>query len=309
MPTELMEIRMYSKKFLTAVFALAVLGLVSTSSQEGRAQQPPQPQKQTPPAGSAPKSFTIPPKQTFTLKNGMKVTFIPYGTVPKVTVSAVVRAGNINETPAQTWLADLTGAMLKEGTTTRTAEQIAQEAARMGGSINVGVGMDQTTVGGDVLSEFGPELVKLMADVIQRPLLPAADLQRLKNNQLRQLSIARTQPGQIATERFRKTLYPEHPYGRIFPTEEMVKGYTVEDVQKFYRANFGAARTHLYVAGRFDSAVMKKAVTEAFENWAGGSAPAMNVPVPVAARSIHLIDRPGAAQSTLYLGLPVVDPS
>ena len=35
----------------------------------------------------------------------------------------------------------------------------------------------------------------------------------------------------------------------------------------------------------------------------------MNVPKPVAARAVHLIDRPGAAQSTLYIGLPVIDPS
>lgn len=291
------------KKHLMIVFVLVVgltLGPATLLAQEQ--------QKQKPPEGSAPKAFTLPPKQTFTLKNGMRVTLVPYGTIPKVTVSAVVRAGNLNEGAEQIWLANITGNMLKEGTSTRSGEQLAQEAARMGGQLNVGVGADQTTLNGDVLSEFGPELVTLIADVLQRPLLPSSELARMKNDRLRQLTISRTQPGPIANERFRQLLYPNHPYGRVFPSEEMVNRYTIEDVQKFYKDNFGAARTNLYVAGRFDAAAMKKAITQAFDGWTSGGAVAENIPKPVSARTINLIDRPGAAQSTIYLGLPVVYP-
>jgi predicted Zn-dependent peptidase len=300
-----MEIDMSVKKIKIAVclILLGVFGLQPASV--ALAQQ----QKETPPAGATPKPFTLPRKETFTLKNGMRVTLVPYGSVPKVTVRAVVRTGSLNETATQTWLATLTGSMLKEGTTSRSAEQIAQEAAQMGGQITVGVGADQTNVAGDVLSEFGPQLVALIADVMQRPLLPASELQRLKNDRLRQLTIARTQPGQIATEQFRKVLYPNHPYGRMFPTEQMIAGYTIGDIQKFYKDNFGAARTNLYVAGRFDSAAMKKAITQAFESWTRGSDPVVDIPKPTAARTLHLIDRPGATQSTILIGLPVVDPS
>lgn len=265
--------------------------------------------QQRPPAGGTPKPFTLPRRETFTLKNGIKVTLVPYGSVPKVAVSTVVRTGNINESAEQTWLADMTGDLLKEGTTTRTGAQVAEEAARMGGQVNVGVGLDQTTVSGDVLSEFGPSLAALLADVLQRPAMPASELARLKANRLRQVSISRSQPRPVANERFLKLLYPNHPYGRLFPTDEMLKGYTVEDVKKFYQDNFGAARTTVYVAGQFDAAAMRKAITQAFEGWARGSDPVINIPKPQAARALHLIDRPGAAQSTIYLGLPVADPS
>lgn len=291
------------KKHLMIVFVL-VAGLLSEPATLLAQEQ----QKQKPPEGGTPKAFTLPQKQTFTLKNGMRVTLVPYGTIPKVTVSAVVRAGNLNESAEQIWLANITGSMLKEGTTTRSAEQVAQEAARMGGQLGVGIGADQTTISGDVLSEFGPDLAMLIADVLQHPLLPASELARMKNDRLRQLTISRTQPGPIANELFRKLLYPNHPYGRVFPTEEMINRYTIEDVQKFYKDNFGAARTNLYVAGRFDAVAMKKAITQAFDGWTSGGAPAENIPKPVAARTINLIDRPGAAQSTIYLGLPVVYP-
>lgn len=297
---------MNSKKFFAIVQAVALGATLLSGALPASAQQP---QKQQPPVGSAPKPFTLPRKETFTLKNGTQVTLVPYGSIPKVTVSAVVLAGNINETAEQVWLVDLTGELLKEGTTTRSAEAIAEEAARMGGSLGISVTPDQTSISADVLSESGPQLVSLIADVLQRPLLPAAEVERIKTNFIRNLSIAKSQPGSLAQERFSKLLYADHPYGRIFPTEEMIKNFQIADVQKFYKDNFGAARTHIYVAGQFDSAAMRRQITQAFGSWARGSSFVENIPKPVSARKIYLIDRPGAPQSTLYLGLPVVDPS
>ena len=99
---------------------------------------------------------------------------------------------------------------------------------------------------------------------MQHPNLPASELARLKNDYVRRITVAKSQAGQLAFERFRSVLYPNHSYGRIYPTEQMITNYKIEDVQKFYKDNIGAARTHIYVAGRFDSAAMKKAITEAF---------------------------------------------
>jgi len=73
-------------------------------------------QKELPPEGSAPRDFTIPVKQTFTLPNGIAVTMVPYGSLPKVSVNVVVRAGNLNELANEVWLADIMGDLLKEGT-------------------------------------------------------------------------------------------------------------------------------------------------------------------------------------------------
>ena len=266
-------------------------------------------EKETPPAGGTPKPFKVPARQTFELPNGVKVTMVPYGATPKVSVTAVVRAGNVNEAGDEVWLADITADLLKEGTKSRTAEQLAQQLAGMGGRLNVNVGADFTSISADVLSEFGRDAAAVIADVLQNPLLPESELARIKKDRLRQLSIQRTQPQSLALERFRKVVYGDHPYGRVFPTEQMVEGYTIAQVRKFYADNFGAQRTRIYVAGQFDAAAMKKAITASFSAWATGPAPSANPPKTKAARAFEKVDRPGAAQSTLYIGLPVVDPS
>ena len=266
-------------------------------------------QKQTPPAGGPPKPFTVPAHETYALANGMKVTLVPYGNLPKVTLSLVVRTGNLNEPADMPGLADIAGTLMKEGTTTRSSKQIAEESARMGGAVSVTVGVDETDLDTDVLSEFGPKAAALLADVAQHPLFPESELPRLKNDALRQLSISKSVPQSMALERFRKILYGDHPYGTVFSTPESINKTTVGDIKKYYDGNFGAARAHFYVAGRFDAAEMKKAIAAGFNGWAKGAAPAINQPKAKPQHVLDVTDRPGAAQSTLLVGLPVPDPT
>lgn len=266
-------------------------------------------QKQAPPEAGKPKGFSVPAPHKFTLDNGMAVTLVEYGTLPKVTVRLAVRTGNIDEKAGEVWLSDVMGDLLSQGTETRTAAQIAEAAARMGGELNVNIGEDRTDLSGDVLSEFGPEMAALIADVAMHPKFPESELARLKGDRQRQLSIAKSQPQQMASEKFRALLYSDHPYGRLFPSEEMLKGFTIEQVRAFYATNFGAARAHLYAAGRFDAKAMETAIRTAFSGWKRGSAPSVNLPKPKTEHRLETVDRPGAVQSTIYLGMPVADPS
>jgi len=262
-------------------------------------------QKQAPPQGSAPKPFNVPPHESYALPNGMKVTLVPYGNLPKVTVSLVVNSGNLNEPAELPGLADLMGNLMKEGTKTRSSKQVAEESANMGGSVDVTVGADETSIATDVLSEFGPKALALVADVARNPLFPETELPRLKNDLLRQVTIQKSVPQSIALMRFRKLLYGDHPYGTVFATEESIQKSTLADIKKYYEMNFGAQRSHLYVAGRFDAAAVRKAIAASFGTWAKGPAAAPDIPQVKPNHTLDLTDRPGAAQSTLYVGLPV----
>jgi predicted Zn-dependent peptidase len=252
----------------------------------------------------------VPTPHRFTLTNGLGVTFVDYGTIPKARVALVVEVGNAYETARQVWLADVTGDLLVEGTSSRSALEISTAAARMGGSLEVAVGAETTQIGGAVLSEFAPEMVRLVADVVRHPALPESELSRIKNDRQRQLSIARSQSQQLATEQFRAALYGEdHPFGRVFPTPEMIDGFSLQDVKAFYEAGFGPRRARLYVVGRFDFDPVRAAVQEAFGGWSGAAPARIPAPSPRATRTLAIVNRSDAVQTTLMLGLPVPDPS
>jgi zinc protease len=262
-------------------------------------------QKQAPPEGGPPKAFTVPANETYTLPNGMKVTLVPYGIIPKTAISLTVDAGDINEGTGRTGVAGLTTDLMKEGTEKLTAQQVAEAAAGMGSTLEIHAGKDQTRLGIDVLQEFAPDAVKLLADVAQHPRLPQSEIDRLKNDALRQIALQNSQPQTIALVRFRKILYGDHPYAIVVPTEADIKKLTIQDVKDFYTGNFGAQRAHLYVAGKFDPAAVKKAIAESFASWSKGPARMENVPLLKPQRLLDLTDRPGAPQSTLIVGLPV----
>ncbi len=266
-------------------------------------------QKQTPPPGGKPHDFKLPAKQEKSLKNGLGVTTVQFGSIPKVTVNLTIKTGNVHEGPEQIWLADLMADLLEEGSVTRDAKQLSKEAASMGGDLSISVGLNTMTITGNVLSEFAPDLVRLIADVIQNPGFPVSELDRLKADMKRNLSVQLSSPQPIASQEFRKLIYPEHPYGRIYPTEEMIDAYTLEDIKAFFNSNVGAKRSTIYIVGKFSEAAVAKAVDESFAAWKEGSDVSFPAAQAVTNKQVSILDRPNAPQSTIMIGLPVIAPS
>jgi predicted Zn-dependent peptidase len=300
-----MSVRLSASGFRLPVLAVfTVLATFPLMAQQSGGQFPSEP-----PKPGTPKDFQVPRPKRFTLDNGLEVALVTWGNMPKVRMSLTIRSGNAFENASEIWLSDLTGELLREGTATKNATQISRDAARMGGSLDVGVGVDTTTIGGEVLSEFGDDYASLLAEVVQHPAFPAAELPRLKANLSRNLAVALSQPQQIALQKFRSVLYGDHPYGRVFPTNEMIQGYTLDQVKTFYAATYGASRSTLYVVGQFDTTAVESSIRKAFAGWTKGTPPKIEQPRPTSSRVIHLVDRPDAPQSTIVLGNPTIDPS
>lgn len=265
-------------------------------------------QKQPPPPGGTAKDFKLSAKKEKSYPNGLKSTTVQYGAIPKATISLIIKTGNVHERVNEVWLADLTGRLLKEGTAAMNFAALSKKAAQMGGELNVSVGMTQTTITGSVLSEFVPAFIRLVADLVQNPAFPPSELERLKGDLKRQLTVQKAVPQAQAQEQFFQALYKDHPYGRMFPTEEMINSYSLEMVKDFYNKNFGARRSVVYVVGKFTEAAVDAAIAAAFSKWKAG--PPVQYP-PVTASPVSdtlMVERKGAPQTTVMVGMPVPTP-
>ncbi len=285
------------KQYFPYIIALAFF--VNTVAQE----------KEMPPQGGEPKNFTLPKKEVVTLDNGLTLVMVPYGSIPKATIQMSIKTGNIDENEDQVWLSDLLADLLEEGSATKSGKEIADDMAGMGGNLNIGVGLHTSSISSAVLYEFAPAAIAVMADVLKNPKFPESELQRLKDNMKRDLSVRLSRPQAQASRDFYATIYPDHPYGRVYPTDAMIDSYTVADIKKFYDKHFGALRTTVYVAGNFDAAAVEAAVKTNLGDWKEGTSANYNVAEPVTSSEVKIIDRPDAPQSTIYYGLPTVGPS
>ena len=305
------------------IIGLLSAALVTTATVDAQAQKPkakskaparpaaaaPAAPKESPPEGSAPRDFALPAKEEFTLDNGLKARLVPYGQVPKVTMMVAIQAGNVHEAANEVAVADLLAKLLQEGTASRSATQLAGQVARMGGTLSISAGLDQTTLWASCLSEYAPQLAALMADVVLRPALPASELPRLKTDLKRQMNLARSYPGTQARQKYSAAIYGSHPYGRPLPTDAQLDALTLEQVQRFYKNQFGGQRTSVYVAGRFDAPALRQAISSAWQEFPQGPAPRIEIAKPLTKGDVLTLDRPNAPQSTIVVGLPAVDPS
>ena len=250
----------------------------------------------------------LPPVERRTLGNGLTVALVPSGSIPKAYARLVLPFGTGTEGPEETWLTRLLGDYIKEGAGDLDTAGLADAVARMGGRLNVSVEEDTTTLGAAVLSEHAPALVHVLATVASAPRFPEPELARLQADLGRRLDYARSQPGTLAAAAFRAAIYGDHSYGRLLATAEQIGGFTTAAVRASYERYAQPSASRLYVAGMFERDAVLDAADSAFEAWSGGASEPLPAPNPRSERAIHLVNRAGAEQSTLSIGLPVPHP-
>jgi predicted Zn-dependent peptidase len=239
----------------------------------------------------------------------LQVNLLQFGTVPKVTIEVSEAAGKVNEDPKQIDLSAITAELMGEGTEKLGGDEIARKAGDMGGSLAISGEIYRSTFSVDVLSSHAADAISLLADVLQHPAFPVRDFDRLRADHLRARETSLAEPGFLARQEFAKVMYGDQPYGRLLPTQEMLKSYTLDDARAFYKKNYGARRATIYVVGKFDEAAVRAAIEKEFGGWAAGQA--AQYPVQTAATGTHFVfvDQPQAAQSNVIYGLPVADVS
>jgi len=256
-----------------------------------------------PSAGPAP-ALRLPLHSERTLGNGFATTLLPYGSVPKTTLILTIDTGNIADGD-HPGLADLTADLMKEGAGARNSAALARRVSDLGGALAVSSGAQTFTISLDVLAEHAADAIDLIADVVRRPILPGDELARLKADMKRSLAVARSRQQTLASEALAHRLWPGALYGRPAPTDAQIDAVSLADVRAFVAREFGAQRTRLYVAGRFDETVVAAAVQRNFSDWDRGPVARWEDAAPRVAPIVQLIDRPGAQQSTILMGLPV----
>jgi zinc protease len=232
------------------------------------------------------------------LPNGLRVVLIEDHSLPLVAVRAVVGVDSLDDPVGKEGLFVLTAGMLREGTTSMTADQLAAAAAAIG---NVVFPLRFTTI----TQNFDRSL-ELMADMLMRPSFPQAALDRVKAtlvaNQQRQLQLPATVPNRIFLARL---FGSDHPIARTAITSAATMApITREDLQHFHSAYFRPNNTTIVVVGDVREAPALAAVRKVFGMWERGavpSPPATPAPPP-RSTTIYLLDRPAAQQSYVFVG-------
>ncbi len=259
----------------------------------------------TPPAAKPSAGLAFPAIERATLSNGIPVYFARRATIPTVQVSLSFDAGYAADAKAQVGAQGLMLAVLEQGTTSRTAQQIAEEQEALGARVSAGASLDRTSIG---LSALTPNLaasLDLLADVALHPAFAPTEVARLRDQRLAQIDAANKGPNEPARRAISAALYgPDHPYGHSssgLGTAEVVQKLTAADLRTTYDTWLRPDTLKIFAAGDTDLATLKPLLEARFGGWRAPAGPKsvkdFSVPTPASRPRIILINRPDAPQS------------
>jgi zinc protease len=263
--------------------------------------------KSLPGVGTSPDA-PLPAVDRATLSNGLKVVLARRQAVPIVRLTLLVDAGFAADSAARPGVSSMTMAMLEEGTTTRSAPQIADELSSLGAQFWAGSSLDSSTATLSALKDKLDPSLGLFADLVLHPAFPESDLARVKQNTLARIQQEKVDPFGLALRVMPALLYGSgHAYGQPLTgsgTEASVQAMTRADMATFHSTWFKPDHTTLVAVGDVTMAELTPKLERAFAAWKPGEVPTKNI-APVAgpaSAQLYLLDRPGAEQSVILVG-------
>jgi zinc protease len=253
----------------------------------------------------------LPKAAEFKLANGLTVLVIEDRRLPLVTARLLLEgAGALGDPPDLPGLANMTAAMLKEGTKTRSSKQIAEEIERLGATINASApwGSEEANLTASGLSDNISEWLPLTADILLNPTFPESELNNLKQRMKVQLRQQRSSPFFLLQERFDRAVYGKHPAAITAPTPQSIDKITQEMLAKWHSEKYVPQNALLGIAGDVRPDDVRQMLSKLPE-WKGGTDKAvLPVPtMPVSGRKIFVVDRSGSVQTDVALGNIAVD--
>jgi zinc protease len=245
--------------------------------------------------------------QRFLLPNGLVLLVQPNHSNPTVSLSGLVRAGVVSEPADKNGLAVLHASLLDRGTRQHTAEQLSAELEFHAVHMNFNAGYEELNFGGEALTEDLELLLSSLAETLQEPTFPAAELEKVRKEVLTSCRMAQDSSQSQAWQGLFQMAYPAgHPMLHSLVTAEpSLKKIRRQDLMAYQQKWIRPDTTLISLAGDVDASRVKALVEKLFAGWkAEGPKPdnAYQPMSPVKKSEFRLVEIPGKHESITLLG-------
>jgi zinc protease len=254
----------------------------------------------------------LPKPQEADLSNGVHLIVLEDHRTPQVNFSMIIDgAGGYYDPPAMPGLSGFIASLMREGTTTKTSEQISEQLDRLaaGVSVNSAISTPFATVNGNGLTNNLDTVLALMADVLMNPSFPQVEIDRYKARTRANLMQQRTQPGFLASERLNKVVYGDHPLARVSATPASLDALTRDALVEFHKTHYVPDRAVLAVTGDITMEQAKAKAEAVFAAWkkSGAAIPTQTEAAALSGPSVSLVVRPNSVQTSLRVGTQAIE--
>jgi zinc protease len=251
----------------------------------------------------APLSFELPKVEKFQLTNGVKVFLREDHELPLVTMSAMFDAGNINDPPDKSGLAQLhSSAVRGAGAGDRSADEVEAALERMAADLSVSSETYATVLNLSLQTADLDQGVGLLTDMMRRPLFEPQRVELARRRMLESIRREADSSAVVAQKTLVSALYQGHALGAM-PTLESVEAIEREDLERFHRRFIRPDNLWLAVSGDIDRKTLESLLGRLFEGWNSVSQPSPQLqPLPLEHPSSISLVRKEIPQTTVLMG-------
>lgn len=255
---------------------------------------------------------TLPKPIESRLDNGLTVLILEDHRAPFISLQLHINgAGALFEPAAMAGLANATAQMLREGTRSRSSVEIANEIDRLGATLGAGssFGSPDIVLSASGLSDNFDAWLDVTIDVLLNANFPTDELEKLKQRERSHLRQRRSSANFLASERFNRAVYDDHPAAIVSPTRESIAALTKAALVKWHKERFTPQNSVLGIAGDVRANELIPKLEKKFAAWKRTKSDEDWPADPVAAkeRRVFLVDRPSSVQTTVALGNIAID--
>jgi len=240
------------------------------------------------------------------LENGITILARSNFNSPSVVLTGYLQNGGLFDSDELLGLAHFTSLALLRGTRRRNFQQVYDSLESIGASLGFGSGVHTTGFNAHSLSEDLPTLLDLLRELLQEPVFPPEQIERLRAQILTGLAIRAQDTGDMASLTFDKLIYPNHPYGRPedgYP--ETIQAITRADIQAYHRKTYGPRGMVIVVVGAIEPQSAVEHVSRLLGDWQNPDQPdppALPPIQPGEKSQVQKVVISGKSQSDLVMG-------
>jgi len=257
------------------------------------------------PAYGSMKPVAAPKVTELRLENGMTVWLAPTPGFPKIAFALAIRGGYSGDPKDRPGLADLIASTLTQGTSRKSAKEIAEAIAAAGGDLTGNATADGIYITTSVLAEHAGSALGLLSDIASNATFADQEVEIAKSNAAAALEANEAEPGFLGRRALYRAMFGDHPYATTAPTQDSIKQTTAAELRTEYAKRFRPDRALLVATGDFETSDLEKTIRADFGSWrAATTTPPGEPPAPIYSTShtVVYVPRPNSVQTALYFG-------
>ena len=184
--------------------------------------------------------------------SGIEVIFDRLESISTCSVGVFVKTGSRDESDTEEGISHMLEHMIFKGTPARNYFEISEEIDYLGANVNAHTTKEETVFYINALTQFLGKSVDILFDIVTNSTIDEKELEKEKDVIVEEIKMYKDSPDDLVFE----MNYADSINGQyskpIIGTQESVKGFTADEIRKYYKERYTKDNILIVVSGNFD---------------------------------------------------------